>query len=210
MISVFLLAGIGLFGIKLAYESSSQAFEQSVTLAISSDNARQAQVAFKIQVQEWKNLLLRGHNAEDKKKYWEGFVQQESNVQKNLIKVQQNAEAGKEAQTNAGELLSAHSELGRLYRQAFESVNADNPRKAFLVDSKVRGIDRELNSGVDKLATNIRANLTQASNDGRLRSNADYQRMRSLTSWVSIIVILLIGYISWKSDQSRLKRTNND
>ena len=36
---------------------------------------------FKTQVQEWKNVLLRGHQVEDREKYWAKFVQQHQLVQ---------------------------------------------------------------------------------------------------------------------------------
>jgi|AntRauTorckE5430_2_1112549.scaffolds.fasta_scaffold41531_1 methyl-accepting chemotaxis protein len=41
---------------------------------------------FKIQVQEWKNVLLRGHQTEDRETYWERFVHQHKTVQQFLLK----------------------------------------------------------------------------------------------------------------------------
>lgn len=48
------------------------------------DDVRQAQINFKIQVQEWKNTLIRGHEKEDFEKYYELFSNQQQNVQKQL------------------------------------------------------------------------------------------------------------------------------
>src|SRR5262245_44856240 len=46
------------------------------------DRARVMQVTFKKQVQEWKNLLLRGEKYEDFKKYQESFKTEEALVRK--------------------------------------------------------------------------------------------------------------------------------
>lgn len=48
------------------------------------DDVRQAQINFKIQVQEWKNTLIRGNEKEDFEKYYELFSNQQQNVQKQL------------------------------------------------------------------------------------------------------------------------------
>ncbi|NQD94481.1 methyl-accepting chemotaxis protein, partial [Pseudomonas sp. CrR25] len=48
-----------------------------------------ANVEFKVQVQEWKNVLLRGKNPADRDKYWHQFQVQEAKVQTILGDLQQ-------------------------------------------------------------------------------------------------------------------------
>src|SRR5262249_6577972 len=62
------------------------------------DDARVIQVTFKKQVQEWKNILLRGSDYESFKKYSEGFHTEEKTVHDLAIKLQKaiaDADAGK-------------------------------------------------------------------------------------------------------------------
>ena len=48
------------------------------------DNAHHAQAAFALQIQEWKDLLLRGQSAQDIQRYWTYFQQQESEVRNSI------------------------------------------------------------------------------------------------------------------------------
>ena len=53
---------------------SADAMARSVALSQSIDTARSAQVEFKIQVQEWKNILVRGNDPAQLDKYSKAFV----------------------------------------------------------------------------------------------------------------------------------------
>ena len=50
------------------------------TLVQSERNVNDVLSTFKTQVQEWKNVLLRGHNQADREKYWERFKAREQEI----------------------------------------------------------------------------------------------------------------------------------
>src|SRR3954465_9108777 len=54
--------------------NSEQALRRSLAISQAIDTARGAQVEFKIQVQEWKNILIRGNDPALLERYTQAFV----------------------------------------------------------------------------------------------------------------------------------------
>ena len=103
---------------------------------------------FKKQVQEWKNVLLRGHDPEKYRKYWGKFEKQERAVRERgealLARLRGRGDASaKEAAAadTVAEFLREHEAMGQAYRKgrtAFEQAGFD-PKAG---DEAVAGIDR--------------------------------------------------------------------
>jgi methyl-accepting chemotaxis protein len=99
-----------------------------------------ATVYFKEQVQEWKNVLLRGSDPAEIDKYWQRFQKQE----KEAIGAIREARAGiRDPQTLAKleEFTGAHRAAGERYRAAFEEFKASKA-DAKVGDKAAAGIDR--------------------------------------------------------------------
>ena len=109
---------------------------------------------FKIQVQEWKNVLLRGKDPEKLERYWKGFEKEESTVSKEANLLARQLPPGK-AQDLLNGFVTAHKQLGEGYRKGlsdFKAAAAD----ASIGDKAVTGIDRvpteTLNNAVTEIA----------------------------------------------------------
>ena len=110
-----------------------------------------AQVHFKKQVQEWKNILLRGGDAELRARYVEQFEQEERTTQAYLERLVELLRPNPEARAEAEQFLAAHERLGRAYRAALAVYQPEEAAPQLAVDRQVRGIDREPTDLLDRV-----------------------------------------------------------
>ena len=110
---------------------------------------------FKDQVQEWKDILLRGNNAADYDKYVDAFQKAEQDVQAGLGRLRTlMTDAGVDPQLVA-DVTKAHAELGAKYHDALNDFNKSNPEAGKIADRKVRGLDRHVTAMFNALAAAI-------------------------------------------------------
>ena len=107
-----------------------------------SDLARLSQVEFKTQVQEWKNILLRGGNPKDFEKYSKQFQERSDSIQANLrtLMAHEIIQRDPTLVAEIENLRKRHEALGLQYQFALNGYEEKGP---FAVDRIVRGIDRE-------------------------------------------------------------------
>jgi methyl-accepting chemotaxis protein len=104
------------------------------------DQARQVQVAFKIQVQEWKDVLLRGRDSESLAKHRTGFLTQEVRVGA-LADTLAGTLAGDSSDARTLERFrAAHAAMGVRYREALDLFKRH--RDAGEADRLVKGLAR--------------------------------------------------------------------
>jgi len=158
-ISVLLVGipvSIGFLSAYDSLETVSTVFEQEVSqerLAIG------MALNFKKQVQEWKNVLIRGKDPKQLEKYWGKFQKTEAKIQE-AGEILVNQLNDQEAKTLVSQFISEHKKMGVAYRKGFEAFKAANfdPNAG---DKAVKGIDRaptkmleEAASFIEKRATN--------------------------------------------------------
>src|SRR5258705_6819993 len=105
------------------------------------DAARRAQLEFKIQVQEWKNMLIRGDDPQLLERHTKAFADTSKRVNAQLQSLNEQARALGMKAGLADKAIAEHDELDRKYNEAFKAFRGDNA-SADVVDKTVRGIDR--------------------------------------------------------------------
>lgn len=115
----------------------------------------QANGEFKTQVQEWKNVLLRGGDPVARDKYWSAFQKQEQQVQATLGTLTGLPSLPEETRRGVTALREEHLRLGQAYRggyQAFVSAGQDSK----VGDLAVKGVDRAASEQMSTLVAELR------------------------------------------------------
>ncbi len=157
----------------------------------------QANLEFKIQVQEWKNVLLRGKDPANLSKYWGQFEAQERKVQDILGElIEQSAHDGM-LNIKISRLRDEMQKLGVAYRKGKEAYLAAGSDAA-AGDAAVKGIDRAASDQLNELVAELGAG--SAAQAEKIGSSAS--RTVSTGSLVMVIACLGIGLLSlWLINQ---------
>lgn len=193
---------VGLYGLgqssRALAEIRSEVFDRGQFLAKATDLARSSQVNFKIQVQEWKNTLLRGNDSSQFDKYWKSFAAQESLVQRNLAELSDLLDAFGVPSERVDHASKAHLALGEAYREALTSYDKSRPDAHRVVDEKVRGIDRAATEEIDGIVDMVSAFEATGAVEREQEFMAAAAGLRTLTSISMFLgVALAVGLGSW-------------
>ena len=126
-------------------------------------------VAFKAQVQEWKDTLLRGKDPQKLEKHWAAFAKQEGDVNAKARALLAMLPEG-ESKALVDQFAVAHARMGEGYRKGFEAFKAAGFNPA-VGDAAVAGVDREparlLAESGQMIAAKSAAVSHQAAADGK-------------------------------------------
>lgn len=160
---------------------------------------QEAAVNFKTQVQEWKNILIRGNDPEQFTKYVEGFTKAEGAVQKRLstaLALQKEEGVSTDAVIA---LQKEHVQLGKNYRAALKSFDQENPDSGKVVDKLVSGMDRETSRQMQELADATTSGFEQFQVDTNTKTAAIYSDTLRLLLIIcvsaSVIIIAVMSFI---------------
>jgi methyl-accepting chemotaxis protein-1 (serine sensor receptor) len=170
---------------------SADAIARSVAISQAIDTARSAQVEFKIQVQEWKNILIRGNDPAQLDKYSKAFVKGGEATRAALQKLGGLLDKLALKTPLVEEAVKTQNELVTRYMEALKKYDSANPESAHVVDALVKGMDREPTKKIDDIVDFIgreSVRLTAAMEEQNSAAHRETMIAMGLTLLVTVVV----------------------
>ncbi len=209
-IIVLFTGSFGLYNIYQANIRQAGIQNLSTMLLKTVDTARSAQVHFKIQVQEWKNILMRGNDEEAFDKYLKGFTKEEKAVQDGLKTVAGFMGKLSMDTSRVDDVIKTHADLGVKYRDALKSYDKSDPQSYKTVDKLVKGMDRPPTEAIDGIVKHIGEYGEKTFRNLENDSTATYRRNLVITTTCIIIALLMTGCFSLMILRGLFNRLGNE
>ena len=187
--ALLLLLAAALFGIARLNQALTT-YETEVAASVDHERAAASMlVAFKVQVQEWKNVLLRGKDAEQLKRYWTAFEKEEAAIQTQAAKLLSGLPAG-EARERVQQFAQAHQRMGADYRKGLDAFNSagQDPQAG---DQAVKGMDREPAKLLDQAGE-----LIQKAAAATAQTAAERARNATVLSLAVMLIVCAAGIVA--------------
>lgn len=192
------LIGTGIFAFSQANKlnnSLTEAIDRHAVTVTAIDSARGAQVRFKTQVQEWKNILLRGKDPETFNKHLKSFESENQAVKERLLQVKAAAsKLGVAERIKVDNVIATFEKLAPAYLDALKQFDRASTDPGGTVDKAVRGIDREPTKAIDDLVTEIQK-ISKESNEAEAKNSAEVfgaVKTGLITFSIGAVVVLIL------------------
>lgn len=169
------------------------------------ESARVGQVEFKKQVQEWKNILLRGHDPDDLEKYTRQFEAREASV-RTIAEGLSTSVDDPDTQALVDQFLDEHTQLGDNYDEAYETFKEGN-FDAKAADRMVRGQDRAPTDRFDSIVARLNE-AERAQIEAREAATAQASRLVVIMGGIVLLVVGTLGLLLIRSISGRLRELN--
>jgi hypothetical protein len=197
---------IGLTAIRYSNQAYLEDLDALDKIAQAQDLTESALIDFKKQVQEWKNILLRGDERDDLAKYRAAFERDYARVQETLRAMQAKAQRAGLVDLGLAKVIADHAALKREYDAALEAFVADQGADPRATDARVRGIDRSLTDTLDAIGESVAAQSIalraqiQRSAAERYRNIVLYTIIANVVIAALVILILVTSLASRRGD----------
>jgi methyl-accepting chemotaxis protein-1 (serine sensor receptor) len=194
-IALLIVGWVGWRALDQGNTRASAAMTRLVAMGQASDTARSAQVEFKIQVQEWKNILVRGNDPEAFKRYRAAFVKGGETTRAELARLGGMLDQLGIATPLVSEAISTQEGLVRRYLEALEKFDPAQTTSAGVVDVLVKGMDREPTRKIDDIVAYIGKQAQDVAKQIEAE-NAAAHRNATFAIALALALVLAIGSVT--------------
>lgn len=151
-----------------------------------------AHVRFKIQVQEGKNILIRGNDAERFNKYLKQFNAESDQVQGLLASAIERARSLGKSTEKLAEVRNAHADLKLAYLNGLKAFDAADPLTGKKVDKLVSGIDRAASGGMEEIATETEQRFAELIKITKQEMQQGYESSRRVFALIMLVSAAIV------------------
>ncbi len=190
LVTVLLVGLTGWSALRDMNQRNAAGFVEAGRLLAAVDTARKAQVDFKIQVQEWKNILLRSHDEANMTKYRDAFVKAGDTTTKQLQALKALMTKLQLEPAAVDEAIASRDALQARYLAALKEYVVGDPASAKTVDALVKGMDRAPTEQIDKIVLYIEKEAETRMHAVEAQNDSVYQRS------VLLLLVLLVAAVA--------------
>jgi methyl-accepting chemotaxis protein len=159
----------------------------------------QTLITFKLQVQEWKDTLLRGKDPAKLDKYWTAFQTREQSVRKLANELKSTLPEG-ESRALVERFAEAHVAMGDGYRRGFDAFKASGEESS-AGDNAVAGVDRQPAALLEQAAQKIAADSAAVSSQAD--QAAHEASIISVALMLCVFAVAMVGGVMFSRTVSR-------
>ena len=189
ILGICISGGMGLYRLALIeaqLEDTLQNTRYGIHLMI---NVSQANIHFKTQVQEWKNILIRGDAPEAFAQYKKSYLESERMTQQELQSSQKAMkESGHRRQAEIEAVIKLHTELSALYNRQIAAWDVHDPNNTQKADRALRGLDRPATEAMNALVEGM-----EKDERARIESQLDAARALYIQTRNAFAIILTVA-----------------
>ena len=195
LLAATVIVGVGGWrGLDRMHDVQVAAARTALTYANAADAARVAQVDFKKQVQEWKDLLLRGGDPAAFTQYRAAFTSQADAVEADLERLRGHLAAAGSSVAEIDAAEATHADLRQKYLAALPSYKTGDLASSRVVDGLVKGIDRAPTAAIDQIVARVQKE--SAATSKRLdQESIDAFRSALILLGAVVIGAVLVGVV---------------
>ncbi len=201
VVLVGVMAGAGYRSLATFERTLAVIGQESDDIQHAQDAIGDASLALKTQVQEWKNLLLRGHDPAARAKYAKEFRARAEEVERNLERLDRLAAKVSLDQAHLTEAHQGLKTLTEAYEQALAAWKEGDDLAYRAADAAVKGKDRSVSKAIEVLHEAVDRQMdamqARAVTDGAAAGSEGRSTLLTIAGGIALLATVLGGIIAY-------------